>query len=141
MIPLYIFYYEYRTGGDKIHPDEEWSSREDEEIELELERCSFDVSWIDNIQVPEEYRNADYLFLVVARYSDGNTFGRTNGHYYFCKAFDNIESAKQYNPNIEVPKENKWCPWNGYFGSKMARKEIYCFNMKWKGGFCEGKVC
>jgi hypothetical protein len=79
----------------------------------------------DFVDVPFEVDIGDYLYLVVVRYSDGDTFGQTSGHWTLAGAFKKKKEAQDLRTAIldkewppASPKRNAtYCiPWDRFFG-------------------------
>lgn len=64
-------------------------------------------------------RPGDNMYLVVVRYSSGNTFGHSTGHAYVEGVYDTKESANLVAAMIEAESYSSkgYLPWQGYFES------------------------
>jgi hypothetical protein len=73
--------------------------------------------WAEEIEVPDEVYAADIVHLVVVRYSDGNTFGRTDGYWAVVGVFADVIQARQFESQLRLdPSKYKGDkPWEGYF--------------------------
>lgn len=145
---LYLHTTESSTGGEP-ESDEEWCYHSDIIMSV-----SFDaVSRANNsfwsagrsFEVSKEVFEADEVFLVIVRFSDGGTFGRTRGYYNVQGAFLTENEALQFAESIEngtYVKEVKqareksrfgsydiYIPWVGYFSS-LEGVEIHCFRIR-----------
>lgn len=72
----------------------------------------------DHILVDGPVKAGDWLYLVVARYSDGDTFGETRGYHYLAGAFERKADADSRAAAIEAktwPTSKFQAPWGGYF--------------------------
>ena len=88
---IFISYSESREGGDVIDPENSWPSYEPTYIDVSFNGYKsehvndFTSPWLDSFDVTDEVfalvKTGVDLHLVVARYSDGDTFGSTNGYW------------------------------------------------------------
>jgi hypothetical protein len=100
-----------------------------------------------DIEVSPKVYNSEKAYLVVARYSTGDTFSRNRGEYAFIAVFPNSKEAgilkkeiekhseeyyddKHQESSFESAMENPaygtklYCPWIGYF-DRLEYVEIY----------------
>lgn len=124
MKKLYFDIESYRYGGDVLNPDDEWSDRSDEIVELKIPSATFDRGkefWPnESFDVPDHFESCDVLYVTVARYSDGDTFGQSYGLYKICFVSDVLQEANDYNPETK----SDYKPWVGYFSS-YEKTEVY----------------
>ena len=116
---LYLIYNEHRSGGDRINPDEQWSRRTPRYITVEFKglfRSQADRFFYDSVEVDEETFKSDVAYLAVVRYSDGDTFGQSHGHFHIVGAYSTIKEADEMLKNA-LESEDSYKPWNGYFAS------------------------
>lgn len=133
---VFMTYEESRSGGEAKDLDNRWSDREDEVIEfspISLYAAAQGNYWVETIEV--EFDPAKYIGekidVVVVRYSDGDTFGQTIGHWNVVGAWpaetneaDNIVKA------IEMDKYvGDYLPWNGYFAHR-GNVELHTFRLE-----------
>lgn len=136
---------ETETISDTLGEDGPWSGYREEDIYLTVNSLRRDTNdaFCESIKVTEDMFNADELFLVVVRYSDGSTFGQTSGLYEFVAAFDNEKDCKELREEIKLdarkssygfrPKTKNinysssrgllYTPWKGYF-ARLSSVEI-----------------
>lgn len=123
---LYFTYDESRRGGEDINPDEEWSDRAPTTIEVKFHEFYRTPPthrfFYDSVIVDEATFNSDEAYLAVVRYTDGDTFGYTDGSWHIVGATNSVEVAKEM---LELALNNKdsYKPWEGYFAS-LQRTEI-----------------
>ena len=119
---LYIIYKQAEQSGRAIDPSNRWSSREDGYRQLTVKsihktepaNCFF----FDSIEVDEAVLNSKTVFLVIVRYSDGDTFGTTHGYHYFYSVRTTGEEVEEDKLEISKPsKPGVYRPWDGYFSS------------------------
>lgn len=126
---LYLVYDETRSGGGICAGQENdpWPNREDEYIEVHFKALyrqpPSDRFFYDSFEVTEEVYNAEKVHMAVVRYGDGDTFGRSNGHWSVEGIFLTLAEAEETLAKLEedagkpftVGKYNK--NWHGYFAS------------------------
>lgn len=122
---VYLTYSESRRGGEicKGEENDEWPSHEDEHVEWYLTGAVLKrPSWCYET-IGGDYRVGDKLHVVVVRYFDGGTFGRTCGLWHIAgvymdeseavarkeKIYGNLKQSISYDPKDE------WEPWKSYF--------------------------
>ena len=126
---LYLDYNEDREGGEALD-DADWSDHAPAHISFNLINIlkykeHIGRGWSEEIEVSEEIFNSKTVFLVVVRYSDGDTFGTTFGHWNIMAVYNLKTKARQLKERIENNKLEKtdkygdWKtkPWTGYFAS------------------------
>lgn len=122
MSKLYIKYWETRTGGEKINPDETWSDYEDEFIEFGITSVSTardPQHWLYH-EVDSDITEGEWAFVVLVRYESGCTFGRTLGNHYIQGVYKMRDDAQAVRDSIQ---DGSYCkqggysykPWEGYF--------------------------
>lgn len=151
---LYLSYDSGCSGGTPDDPSDPYSDRSDEVITfspnaLYLERKSVPGWRNENIKTDlDAPKRGDIVSVVVVRYSDGDTFGRSRGNYSFWGAFKDPKRAQKLKDlietdnglNIRYNEESKKSEeairavalheyaslydWRGYFNS-LERVEIY----------------
>lgn len=59
----------------------------------------------------------DTVYIVVARYGTGDTFGSSGGQMAYMVATKDLDKAKKLvaNPGLMRPHEGAFLPWEGYF--------------------------
>lgn len=145
---LYLHTTESSTGGEP-ESDDRWCYHSDLVMKVSFDSvsrshnafwgcgCSFDVT--------EEVFKADQVFLVIVRYYDGGTFGRTCGNYKVQGSFLTEKEALDFAESIEngtyekeaekARKKSKsvfggpYMPWVGYF-SGLEGVEVHCFSVQ-----------
>lgn len=133
---LYIKYNAWSSGGHSENPNERYSSRTPQYIELLVEGIHLDQVEIfgDSVETVFEPKEGDIVYLVVPRWRTGDTFGYTEGKYSFVACYDKKEDANLlvaeiweaykdkskyiFKPKAPFPEDEFWCgDWNGYFES------------------------
>lgn len=132
MTELYLTYSESRSGGD-IYPgmeNDSWPDYQDEFIDFSPESLYLDEqdvsSWRkETIKIDEDVSRGDIVFLVIVRYGDGGTFGRTLGYWQIFGATKDGDKARELSraiPNGDwksssILSEYSYDVWSGYFSS------------------------
>ena len=124
-----MIYEEDRRGGDvcKGQENQSYPDREPEIITFDFKGASIEppkYGFPENIQVdfnPEDYVNKP-IYFVIARYTDGDTFGHTEGYWHVVGVYTDRAEAKKIKHSIEdgtyTPKgKYSYIPWKGYFSS------------------------
>lgn len=80
------------------------------------------------------YNCQDYVYLVVVRYQDGNTFGTTYGYWNVHLVTTDQKEAVDRRADIlngTLPKApgTNYHPWEGYF-THLEDVEIHAFKLK-----------
>lgn len=133
---LYLEYQERRSGGKVCagQEDESWPSHEDEIIDFSPVRLRLtrpEKFNIEEINTELELVKGDRVYLIIPRYFDGGTFGRTCGYWNIWKVVKTIEEADKIQAYLENltekeytlintkkkynDKDRIYCPWFGYF--------------------------
>ena len=142
---LYLGYSESTTGGGICEGDEEedWPDYNDSYVDFEPEglytkkshaQCTLEVDFDPNNHIN------DFVYVVIVRYSDGDTFSQTNGNWHIEGVYLTKEEAKSVMSTInrEKKKGPEYRPWHGYFAS-LESVEIWstkildeeCSGIKW----------
>lgn len=87
----------------------------------------------ESFEVSEEVFNSDRVYLVIVRYQNGGTFGRSLGNWHIQDAFADEQSALKLASSIldkSYEKENPqaYKPWVGYF-ERLEDVEVHCFTI------------
>lgn len=127
---LFVNYSEEHLGGGEICEGQEndaWPSHEDV-----IQRFDVDNITLKNVTPYHEEVLFDLpeptpvgLFVVVAHYYDGGTFGRTCGYGSIEGVFSTHEEAQARATDIEkgAPSIKGYTPWTGYFAG-LERTEV-----------------
>jgi len=159
---LYVDYTASRTGGeDQEGESGPFAQREDEHIDFEIRgiyrSLPKDVFFHHREEVAPEVTKADKVWVVLVRYTTGNTFGTTHGawHIYsiqsdsrraegdkrmieFDDRRDNMTDQWNYNKLSDFAKKliskkkhliEGYVPWRGYF-EKLETVEVLEFPVK-----------
>ena len=121
---IYLSYDEYRSGGEVEEGQSEndrYASREDTDIDFQPRGISVELGNridIDNIQV--NFNPLDYvdkrIYLVIVRYSTGDTFGHTNGAWCIEGAYlTDLEAINVRDSINNDSYKGKYPDWKGYF--------------------------
>lgn len=124
MQTLYLNYDENRWGGDPLD-DEPYSDREDEVIDITWLGVTLDKANAgflrEELKCGDRVKYGDKVYVVIVRYSDGDTFGTTSGNFYIMEgrvfgrrilAEDILEDALRSRTKADI---NNWYPWHGFF--------------------------
>ncbi len=135
---LYIKTTESSYGGEP-ESDDQWCHHSDVVRTVSFDSVSRNRGsgfWGcgESFEVSKEVFNSDRVYLVIVRYSDGGTFGRTVGNWHVQDAFVDEESALKLASSIldrTYEKENPqaYKPWIGYF-SGLEDVEVHCFTVR-----------
>jgi hypothetical protein len=141
MPTLYIHTTETSSGGEP-ESDDRWCHHSDIVKAVSFNSVSrkrSDGFWPsgDSFEVSEEVYKAPKVFLVIVRYFDGGTFGRTCGCWHIQGSFTTEKEALALAASIrdrsyekEWEKQHKkgyhYLPWQGYF-SGLEGVEVHCF--------------
>lgn len=119
---MYVTYVEsHREGGEicEGQEDQAYPSYEDE-------YCQIDVTGVRKDKPKTgEYTTADnhtdqidigkLAYVVVVKYTTGNTFGCSHGHLTIPEIHDSRGKAQEIADQIENRKYKGYSPWCGYF--------------------------
>lgn len=126
---IYLTYQESCSGREPKNPDDRWTEYSDEIITFEPTGLfATRTSWQETIQVsfdPLAHINKPIQVMVV-RYTDGNTFGRSLGHWTVIGAYLNPEDAKRIGQIIfDDVKQYEQAKWDRYgtLSSKQKDRE------------------
>ena len=114
-ITFCVEYNETSTGGER-ESDEPYSNRAPCYISTTFTSISLNApKWesYKTIQAPRELANYSTLYLVVVKYSDGDTFGTTYGYTELWSLHASMKEAEQ--AVEELPASNGYKAWTGYF--------------------------
>jgi hypothetical protein len=121
-----ILCYKERTYGGEISPGQEgdsWPSHEDEIIEIDLLSLHRPDSKSKKLSYDRETVYADFnpskvdqAYLVMVRYSDGDTFGHSSGHMYVEGVYKSKKKADKVAKSIEKDTYKGYKAWSSYFG-------------------------
>lgn len=130
---IYIEYTTSEYGGDRIDPDDRWSSRTDRVITVNFIRLHREPPknrfFYDSVEFSnEDLLKLDTLYLAVVRYSTGDTFGRTEGAHSIVGVAPTYKIAEAMlaeaiKPTKEGDYKN-YKPWEGYF-ERLTDTEIH----------------
>jgi hypothetical protein len=116
---VYIEYNSYSSGGERLS-DEEWSCRADERTTLDVRKLyarePTHIFFKDSVEVEPSVLECEEVYLVVARYTTGDTFGTSYGKFHFYSVRATEEEARKDREAINAPaSEGDYRPWDGYF--------------------------
>ena len=131
---VYITYESYGGGGEKIDPGDHWSSRNHTIIEYNLkyaclvkpESWYFEERELDCEEPPRD------VYVVLVRYSDGDTFGSSTGNGYIEGVYANKSQAMKVVESIRndtyIGKGKRgYVLWKGFFNELEL---VRCYVMK-----------
>jgi len=138
---LYLKYNESRSGGEICEGQENdsWPSHEDENIDFDPEYLVLAAEdnrpdWVEEIKdidfEPSKYVNK-LVYLVIVRYYDGGTFGRTCGYWKIMLCTTKQKEALKLEKSIRDGSYQKgeYLEWNGYFAG-LEDVEIHSLEIK-----------
>lgn len=124
---VYLCYESSESGGGRVN-DEEWSDRHPRvktlsNLSVHRERPEYCG---DSLEVPPELLNEKFVYLVVVRYRDGDTFGHTTGDYHFYSVRATREEVDQDRKYLESTEHSSelYLPWTGYF-ARLENVEVH----------------
>lgn len=115
---IWIEYETSFTGGEASNPEEEgevYVYRKPMNTLLEIKklyRSEPTIFFKDSIEVAESTLNCKMVYLVVARYFDGDSFGTYAGKFQFYSIRETQEEALADRLECEGPGPHRW---DGYF--------------------------
>lgn len=116
---LYYTYEQHCTYSKE--PEEQWGEWETH-YEWSLGRVftkspqGFTPYW-NTVELDKPVEPNSKVYLVVVRYSSGNTFGRSEGNGTIAGIYTTLEQASEARELVEQDKWPGYAPWNGYFES------------------------
>lgn len=94
---IYLIYREAHSGGEKEDPSDKWSTRTDQVIEFYPEKLTTTKGSFQET-IPVDFKASDFvgkpLWMVVIRYSSGDTFGRSTGNWTILGAYTDQKTAE-----------------------------------------------
>lgn len=135
MNEIYLAYSEHETGGEICAGEENDSfpSREDAYIDFKpLGLYTKMGNSQETISVEFDPKEAigKNVYLVIASYSDGDTFGQTHGHWYIVGCYlDEHEAKLRQSQVYNKSQKSDYYPWNGYFAS-LETIDIYATTLR-----------
>jgi hypothetical protein len=125
MKTLYVEIDVETSGGEPDDPDAAWPTYSDKIHSISVNKGTFhrgNSFWpSDSIQVPGGFDQFEKLYLSIVRYSDGDTFGSSQGLHKICFVATTYQDAKRYDP-LTMWTGHKF--WQGYFGGYECT-EVY----------------
>lgn len=123
MSTLYLEYDEFSEGGEPLD-DGEWCSYSDTIITWTLGKVFLNkknAAWCRSEQKADfDVKKGDTVYVVVVKYSTGNTFGSSYGNGYIEGVYQYKGQASKVMEDIYGNRYNKlgkYPPWIGYFES------------------------
>lgn len=122
-------YYTDERSGEICEEDigQAWACYEDENIDFSIYSVTTRPSedWNKEVvTINGQVKSGDEVYIVVARYFDGGTFGRTCGYFSFQFATKSYEKAEAFQESINRGDSPEYKPWVGYF-SGLEDVEIW----------------
>lgn len=73
--------------------------------------------WVETVEVDFTPKSGEKVYIIVVRYSTGDSFGRSNGHWHIEGAYNDRDEAEAIGKRIAHGnyKKDSYLPWNGYF--------------------------
>lgn len=134
---IYISYSETQTGGEKLDPNDRWSSRTKTIRDYRLRQACLvrpENDWyvhefdLKCKEAPED------IYTVVVRYASGDSFGTSTGNgcvegVYLTKK-EAMKVAKDIEDDTYKSKNRTGhCQWNGYF-ERFESVETYVMRLR-----------
>lgn len=133
-----IVYISSRSGGESTS-GEMFSEREPAYTEFEVIRVNADHDGcLSNEEMPVNFdpNTANEVYVVVVRYSTGDTFGHSSGEYHFVGVFDNEIVARTIAESIhEGHNDENYKDYSKYKALMGAKSEEDYISMPWEGYF------
>lgn len=130
---LWVLWSETASGGERCEGQENdsWPNHEPEYIDAYFKGVYIGAvppsgknSWSEKseaVTVPKTAFEAEprtQVYAVIARYSDGSTFGSSHGHVYVGGVYGSYERAQEKVKELEAIVDVDYSiPWHGYFSS------------------------
>lgn len=131
---LYVFIESTNYGGGYSDSDEEsgpYRSREPSYKQIEIKPCCYlsednakkENYWAEAVEVEFKPSVGSQVFMVIPRYSTGNTFGSSHGEYTIHGIYSTLDKAQSVVRFLEAEYEQyratktnfSYRPWMGYF--------------------------
>ncbi len=125
---LYLEYTENSYGGEICAGQENYAypDHEDAHIDWKPTKLTTKKKQTYNVETIQVEKELDTYYLVVVRYSSGNTFGSTSGNWYILELSESYERASrlkeyiEYDDKICMSNESRWNK-----SLKDEREELY----------------
>jgi len=119
---IYVNYSESRHGGEVCAGQEEdrWPNYKPVMVDFRVGVCTQEATgcYYDTVETDFEPTHGETLFVVVVRYSDGNTFGQVNGLGSIQGVFRTAEEAHKLAEQFpERQGIQGYKLWEGYFSA------------------------
>lgn len=130
-VPLFLEIKEEREIIKSDFDSSDWSGSTETIVTYKIDDAFFDRNLIssffppEKIQVPEDFKIQEILYLTVVSYTEGDTFSTTRGEYILGDVFLTLEDAKNWNPNTMTYR-----PWDDYFSQNSCNVDIWILDMK-----------
>lgn len=116
---VFVTYEESRSGGEP-DSDEKWCSYSDVHVDYRITgafKNKTSSSWYQESFYLENLNLVD-VYIVLVRYSSGDTFGRSFGNGHIVGVYGTQDEAQLIVDQIEANTytgQNGYVPWKGYF--------------------------
>ena len=144
---LVLTYTESRYGGDKIDPSDTYSDREDTTIEFYIldifvddptrkarEKCK-NTWYTEILEYNFEINPGDQVWILVVRYSDGDSFGKTSGNWKIESVYASFKEAHSVEEMI-LEDEKLYREWKWGNPSYMGKPKEALPEMRYKKYKC-----
>lgn len=131
---LYLGYEDRRTGG-KSESNKPYSFRSTEYVTVTFGSLTrYHTYGSEDLAVTEEQFNADSLFVVVVRHTDGDSFGSSSGNWAIAGVSLTEEGARAIEVEARTPAtKTGYRPWDGW-ACHLENVEIHCFKIHGEEG-------
>lgn len=128
---VWIKFCEFQVGGASIGDGELRSPMMTQLTVDAVSKTPPSSFWNHSIAVEPKVLEAKFVYLVIVRYQDGNTFGTSHGNFLFYSVRATPEEALADQEVICTPAQNskEYREWEGYF-EKLEGVEIRLFQLK-----------
>lgn len=135
---VYMTYTEDREGGEVCAGQENDSWPDYEPTTIAFAPIGLFVEpnqWCETIEIGFDPSNKinEYLFVLIVRYQDGDTFGYTSGYWRVEGIYLSTSEADKIKQKIVSGKYKKYEPWNGYF-AHLENIEIHRIRLEQREG-------
>lgn len=119
MANLYLSYTESESGGEVYTEDEDWPNYQDAYRTFEIKGLHLNpkgAGWEKELQGTDfDPQVGQTVYIVLVRYTDGDSFSCIHGCWYIVKICQGKEEAEEIAQSINKGTHIGYGPWKGYF--------------------------